>query len=181
VEDAKRAAAAQAAENARKAASAGSNGKPHPVAVARPEELDVKLHAKYFAQVTVDPGTANQRDLGSDNIFSLKLTAGAHRVLVHHQCCLDATQELLFTRNRPNQIYQLTYGTPMPAQFKVMNAPPDARVLIDGVLVGTASDLRPYTMAHPDEKATVTIGDRRLVTTLKAGVLNPLDYAKASP
>jgi hypothetical protein len=181
VEDAKRAAAALAAENARKAASAGGNGKSQPVAVARPEELNVKLHARFAAQVTVDAGTASARNLGNDNMFSLKLTAGVHRVLVHHPCCADATQELLFTPNRPDQLYQLRYGAPLPAQFKVMNAPPDARVLIDGVLVGTASDLRPYSMTQPDQKATVIIGDRTLVTTLKAGMLNPLDYAKASP
>ena len=62
-----------------------------------------------------------------------------------------------------------------------MNAPPDARVLIDGVLVGTASDLRPYAMSQPDQKAVVTIGDRTLNTTLKAGMLNLLDYAKGTP
>ena len=62
-----------------------------------------------------------------------------------------------------------------------MNAPPDARVLIDGVLVGTASDLLPYTMRQPYQKVTVTIGDRKLVTTLKAGMLNELDYAKSTP
>ena len=49
------------------------------------------------------------------------------------------------------------------------------------VLVGTASDLRPYAMTQPDQKATVTIGDRTLVTTLKAGMLNLLDYAKGTP
>jgi hypothetical protein len=36
-------------------------------------------------------------------------------------------------------------------------------------------------MTQPDQKATVTIGDRTLHTTLKAGVVNPLDYAQASP
>jgi len=36
-------------------------------------------------------------------------------------------------------------------------------------------------MTQPDQKATVTIGDRTLGTTLKAGIENPLDYAKAAP
>ena len=86
---------------------------------------------------------------------------------------------MLITPNR--ELYQLRYGDPLPAQFKVMNAPPDARVLIDGVMVGTASDLHPSTMTQPYQKATVTIGDRKLLTTLKAGMLNELDYAKSTP
>ena len=146
------------------------------VAVAKPEPLDVKLHVRFGAQVTVDG-----RDLGNDNMFALKLTAGGHQILVHHPCCADAPQDILVTRDHPDQLYQLHYGPPLPAQFRVINAPEGARVLIDGVLVGTASDLRPYTMAQPDQKAIVTIGDRTLSTTLKAGMLNLLDYAKGTP
>ncbi|MCA1826835.1 MAG: serine/threonine-protein kinase [Myxococcales bacterium] len=147
------------------------------VAVVKPPEpIPVKLHVRFSARVTVDG-----RDLGNSNMFSLPLTPGTHAVLVHHPCCADATQDVVVTPNRPDQLYQLRYGAPLPAQFKVMNAPPDARVLIDGVLVGTASDPRPYSMAEPDQKATVTIGDRTLVTTLKAGMLNLLDYAKGTP
>jgi hypothetical protein len=52
---------------------------------------------------------------------------------------------------------------------------------VEGVLVGTASDPRPYAMTRPDQKATVAIGDRTLVTTLKAGMVNVLDYAQATP
>ena len=146
------------------------------VAVAKPEPLDVKLHVRFGAQVSVDG-----RDLGNNNMFALTLAVGAHQILVHHPCCADAPYDILVTRDHPDQLYQLHYGQPLPAQFKVTNAPEGARVLIDGVLVGTASDLRPYTMAQPDQKAIVTIGDRTLSTTLKAGVLNPLDYAKGTP
>ena len=147
------------------------------VAVAKPPEpIAVKLHVRFGAEVTVDG-----RGLGNNNMFSLPLAPGTHRVLVHHPCCADATQDVLVTPNRPDQRYPLRYGDPLPAQFKVMNAPPDARVLIDGVLVGTASDLLPYTMRQPYQKVTVTIGDRKLVTTLKAGMLNELDYAKSTP
>ena len=146
------------------------------VAPRPPEPIPVKLHVRFGAQVSVDG-----RDLGNNNMFSLPLAPGSHTVIVHHPCCADATQDVLVTPNRPDQLYQLRYGAPLPAQFKVMNAPPDARVLIDGVLVGTASDLRPYAMAQPDQKATVTIGDRTLQTTLKAGMLNLLDYAKGTP
>jgi len=150
---------------------------PKKVAVAKPPEpIAVKLHVRLGAQLIVDG-----RDLGTNNMFSLPLTPGSHTVLVHHPCCADATQEVLVTPKRPDQLYQLRYGAPLPAQFRVMNAPPDARVLIDGVLIGTGSDLRPYAMAQPDQKATVTIGDRTLVTTLKAGMLNLLDYAKGTP
>jgi serine/threonine-protein kinase len=149
--------------------------KPRPVAQAA-SPLDVKLHVRFGAQVTVDG-----RDLGNDNMFALKLTPGQHQVLVHHPCCADAAQEVVVTPKRPDQLYQLRYGAPLPAQFRVTNAPPDARVLVDGVLVGTAADPRPYSMTQPDQRATVTIGDRTLTTTLKAGMLNLLDYSRATP
>ena len=141
-----------------------------------PEPLDVKLHVRFGAQVSVDG-----RDLGNDNMFALKLAPGGHQVLVHHPCCADAPQDILVTRDHPDQLYQLHYGPPLPAQFNVTNAPEGARVLVDGVLIGTAGDLRPYAMAQPDQKAVVTIGDRTLTTTLKAGMLNLLDYAKGTP
>jgi hypothetical protein len=144
--------------------------------VASLEPLEVKLHARFPSQVSVD-GV----DAGTTNMFSLRLTPGAHRVLVHHPCCADAVQEVVVTKNRPDQLYQLRYGPPLPAKFRVVNAPDDARVLVEGVLVGTASDPRPYAMNRPDQKATVSIGDRTLVTTLKAGMVNVLDYAQATP
>jgi hypothetical protein len=147
-----------------------------PRAVAQVTPLTVKLHVRFGAQVTVDG-----QDLGNDNMFTLKLTPGPHQVLVHHPCCVDAAQEVVVTPNKPDQLYQLRYGAPLPAQFQVANAPPDARVLVDGVLVGTAADPRPYSMTQPDQRATVTIGDRTMTTTLKAGMLNVLDYSRASP
>jgi hypothetical protein len=52
---------------------------------------------------------------------------------------------------------------------------------VDGVLIGTASDPRPYSMTQPDQRTTVTIGDRTLTTTLKAGMFNTLDYLQATP
>jgi hypothetical protein len=145
-------------------------------AVAQVSPLDVKLHVRFGAQVSVDG-----RNLGNDNMFTLKLAPGQHQVLVHHPCCTDASQEVVVTPSRPDQLYQLRYGAPLPAQFRVANAPPDARVLVDGVLVGTAADPRPYSMTQPDQRATVTIGDRTLSTTLKAGMLNLLDYSQATP
>ena len=156
--------------------AAAKEAAPKHVAVAKPEPLEVRLHVRFSAQVTVDG-----RALGNDNMFTLKLALGGHQVLVRHPCCADAPQDILVTREHPDQLYQLRYGQPLPAQFKVTNAPPDARVLIDGVLVGTAGDLRPYTMVQPDQKAVVKIGERTLRTTLKAGMLNPLDYAKGTP
>jgi serine/threonine-protein kinase len=140
-----------------------------------PEPLDVKLHVQYYAQVSVDG-----RDLGESNMFALKLSPGTHQVLVHHPCCSDATQDVRITPSRRDQVYPLHYGPAQPARFKVVNAPPDARVLIDGHLVGIASDLPDHAMTEPVQKATVTIGDRTLTTTLKAGVLNTLDYAKGA-
>ena len=141
-----------------------------------PDAFDVKLHARYGADVTVDG-----RELGYETMFSLKLPPGPHRVLVRHACCAPANQLVAVTRNQPGQMYKLRYGLPNPARFEVVNAPPDARVLVDGVLVGTASDPRPYAMTEPAQRATITIGDRTLIETLKAGSLNRLDYSKASP
>jgi hypothetical protein len=36
-------------------------------------------------------------------------------------------------------------------------------------------------MTTPDLKVKVTIGDRTLAVTLKAGMINTLDYAQATP
>jgi hypothetical protein len=144
------------------------------VAQVAPQPLPVKLHARFGAHLSIDG-----RDEGDNNMFQVKLVPGVHKVLVHHPCCADAQEELLVTPNR--DLYQLKYGAPLPARFRVINAPPGARVLVDGVLVGTAADPPPFAMTQPDQKATVTIGDRTLHTTLKAGVVNPLDYAQASP
>jgi eukaryotic-like serine/threonine-protein kinase len=144
-----------------------------------PELLDVQLRTRFGGQVSVD-GSNLPHDNTSPT-FALKLAPGPHSVVVHHDCCADAAQQILVTPNRPQQVYQLHYGAPLPARFRVVNAPADARVLIDGVLVGTASDPRPYTMTQPDQRATVTIGDRTLAVTLKAGMPNLLDYAKGSP
>jgi eukaryotic-like serine/threonine-protein kinase len=152
---------------------------PPPPKVA--EAWDVRLHVRQHAEVTVD-----DRYLGDSSLFSLKLTPGAHRVLVRHTCCEDNNQLLTITKNQPGQLYKLEYGTAKPAQFKVLNAPPDARVVVDvrgkgPLLVGTASNPLPYAMTQPFETATVTIGDRKLSVVLKAGWVNTLDYAQATP
>ncbi len=118
---------------------------------------------------------------GYKNLFPLDLALGVHNVLVHHPCCADLLQAVTVTPNQPDQMYPLKYGPPLPARLLVKNAPPEARVLVDGVLVGTAADPRPFAMTEPDQKATVTIGDRTLVVILKAGTVNTLDYQKASP
>ena len=149
---------------------------------AKPAEvLDVKLHVRQHAQVTVD-----DRDLGDSTLFSLKLTPGPHRVLVRHPCCEDNSQLLTVTKNQPGQMYKLDYGPAKPAQFEVLNAPRDARVVVDvvgrgPVLVGTASNPLPYAMTQPTQLATVTIGDRTLSIELKAGWVNKLDYAQGTP
>jgi len=144
------------------------------------EMLDVKLHVRQHAQVTVD-----DRDLGDSTLFSLKLTPGPHRVLVRHSCCEDNDQLLMVTKNQPGQMYKLDYGRARPAQFQVLNAPRDARVMVDvgsgPVLVGTASHPLPYVMTQPTQLATVTIGDRTLSVELKAGWVNKLDYAQGTP
>jgi eukaryotic-like serine/threonine-protein kinase len=149
---------------------------------AKPAEvLDVKLHVRQHAQVTID-----DRDLGDSTLFSLKLAPGPHRVLVRHPCCEDNSQLLTVTKNQPGQMYKLDYGPAKPAQFEVLNAPRDARVVVDvvgrgPVLLGTAANPLPYAMTQPTQPATVTIGDRTLSVELKAGWVNKLDYAQGTP
>jgi serine/threonine-protein kinase len=179
---------AEAQARARTAPPPGSAAEPPRPEIARkrpappakaPDPLDVQLRTRFGGQVTVDG-----LDLPHDNTsptFALKLQPGVHRVVVHHPCCADAVQQISISRSRPQQLYQLHYGAPLPAQFRVINAPPDARVLIDGVLVGTASDPRPYSMTQPDQRATVTVGDRTLTVTVQAGMLNLIDYSKGTP
>ena len=158
------------------AATEPARKRPPPPPARAPEAFEVKLHARYGANVTVDG-----RELGYETVFSLKLPAGPHRVVVQHACCFPANREVEVKKSQ--QIYKLEYGTPRPAELEVVNAPPDARVLVDGVVVGTASDprLASYSMKDPTQRATITIGDRKLIETLKAGSVNRLDYAKATP
>ena len=164
-------------ETASASSSSAENPRRRPAPPAKaPEPIEVRLHARLPAQVTIDG-----HDEGTNNMFAMKLTPGPHRVVVNHPCCTDADQLVTVTRNQPGQLYKLRFGQPKPAQFQVVNAPPDARVLVDGLLVGTASDPRPYAMTEPTQHATVTIGDRSLSVDLKAGVPNKLDYATATP
>ncbi|TMA24947.1 MAG: serine/threonine protein kinase [Deltaproteobacteria bacterium] len=149
---------------------------PAPAKIAKLETLPVKLHARFSGQVTVDG-----RELGSGILFPLDLTAGPHTVIVRHQCCAELQQQVTISRSRPDQMYPLKYGPPLPARLKILNAPAGARVLVNDIFVGTVPSPPPLAMTQPDEKATVTIGDRTLTTTLKAGIDNDLDYAKASP
>src|SRR5262249_28653725 len=113
--------------------------------------------------------------------FQHSLTPGTHKILVHNRCCVDLTQDLVVTLNRPDQLYQLNLGHPLAARLKVKNAPPGAEVRINDKLVGTAAHPPDYAMDQLDLDATVTIGDRTLVIKLKAGSDNELDYAKATP
>ncbi|HZR08869.1 MAG TPA: serine/threonine-protein kinase [Myxococcales bacterium] len=148
-----------------------------------PEPLEVELRTRFGGQIEID-----HRPIRTDNsspTFKLKLLPGTHDVIVRHACCMPGTQQISVTRNRPEQVYQLEYGPPLAAQFRVINAPPDARVLIDSgkgpVLVGTAADPRPYTMDQLDQQVTVSIGDRTLALKIRAGMVNLLDYAKGTP
>ena len=155
--------------------------RPPPPPQKAPEVLDVKLHTRYGAQVTVDG-----RELGYETMFSLKLSPGPHRVLVRHRCCKVNSQLLTVTKKQPGQMYKLEYGQAWPAEFEVLNAPRDARVAVDtgkgSVVVGTAANPLPYAlMEAPAQRATVTIGDRKLSIELKAGSVNTLDYAQATP
>jgi len=147
--------------------------KPKPPPPA-PEPIEVKLNARLPAHVTLD-----DRDLGTDKQFTAKLTPGPHRAIVRHPCCAELAQELTISPKKT--VYQLEFGSPRPAEFKVLNAPAGANLLVNGVVVGTAENPAPFAMAAPYMKAVVTIGDRKLETLLKAGMINPVDYAQGTP
>jgi hypothetical protein len=115
-------------------------------------------------------------------MFRVRLTEGPHQVVVQHVCCDPAEQEIVVTPNRPGQLYQLSYGRARPAVLKVLNAPAGARVLVDGVLLGTTSDPElAIGMTRPDRRVTVTVGDRTLTKTIKANEGNIIDYNQATP
>lgn len=152
---------------------------PKPVAHAEPakprvETIAVDLHPHLPSRVELDG-----EDLGTEQIFHRSLTPGMHQVVVHNPCCADSVQNIPIVPNK--QMYQLEFGTPRAARVVIANAPPDARVLIDGNFVGTAQDLPPVAMREFAQEATVTIGDRTLRVRLKAGVDNRLDYAQVTP
>lgn len=121
----------------------------------------------------------DDRDLGNATQFMVKLTPGAHRVVVRHPCCAEEMQVIQVSPRRA--VYPLRYGKPRNAEFNVLNAPPGARLLVNGNFIGPASAPPTFEMKSPDQKVTVTIGDRTLETTLKAGMINVLDYAKGTP
>ncbi len=145
-----------------------------------PELVDVQLKTKYGGQLIVD---GRQLPDSTSPVFSLRLEPGNHRVVVRHPCCEDVTRLIKVTKDRRDP-FPLRYGNPLPARFRVINAPPDARVLVGKLVVGTASDPRPYAMpagGDPVERATVTVGDRTLTVDIQAGMVNVLDYAKGVP
>ena len=148
--------------------------KPKPPPPPPPEPVAVKLNARLPAHVTLD-----DRDLGIEQQFSLKLTPGAHRVTVRHPCCVELTAELNISPKKA--IYQLDFGAPKAADFQVLNAPANAMLLINGVAIGPADHPPPMQMATPDRKVKVTIADRTLEVTIRAGMINTLDYAKGTP
>ena len=140
-----------------------------------PAALKVRLHTRYVAEVTVDG-----RFLGKSNMFDVELTPGEHKALVHSECCGDLQQPLVVSRNRVDDVYQLRFGNPYPAQLKTVNAPPGAQVFVDGAYLGAAPDLPAYSMNEPTRDVTVTIGDRTLRMNLRAGVVNTLDFTRAA-
>jgi serine/threonine-protein kinase len=152
---------------------------PKPVAHAeaakpRVEAIAVDLHPHLPSRVELDG-----EDLGTEQIFHRSLTPGMHQVVVHNPCCADSVQNIPIVPNK--QMYQLEFGQPRAAHVVIANAPPDARILIDGNFVGTAQDMPPVAMREFAQDATVTIGDRTLRVRLKAGVDNRLDYAQGTP
>jgi serine/threonine-protein kinase len=148
------------------------------VVPARPQQLaagaiPVTLRVHYFwGNVTLDGAL-----LGESESFKRPLAPGRHVAVVRHPCCADNTQVVEVVPNIEH--YILEHGAAKDAFLHVKNAPPDARVLVDGGFLSTVADLasRPIAVGDkPMREATVTVGDRAGHVTLLGGRTQEVDF-----
>jgi len=167
-------------------ATASAAGRP--VAVRREERLaatepptllPVVLAQKVPARVIVDDS-----DLGQDLMIHAQLAPGTHRVTIQHKCCADLNTQIEIRPNR--QRYTLETGAPRPAQLRIVGGDPDAQVWYSDentplTPLGVVRDLRGtparIAMTEPTHRFIITVGDKAMQRTLRAGIENQIDLA----
>jgi hypothetical protein len=149
-------------------------------AAAEPAKLiPVVLAQKVPARVIVDDA-----DLGQDLMIHAQLSPGPHRVTIQHKCCADLNTQIDVRANR--QRYTLETGAPRPAQLRILGGDPDAQVWYSDentppTPLGLVRDLRGtparIAMTEPTHRFTITVGDRAIQRTLRAGSENEIDMS----
>jgi serine/threonine-protein kinase len=141
--------------------------------------LPVVLAQKVPARVIVDDA-----DLGQDLMIHAQLAPGTHRVTTQHKCCADLNTQIDIRPNR--QRYTLETGAPRPAQLRIVGGDPEAQVWYSDentppTPLGLVRDLRGtparIAMTEPTHLFTVTVGEKSIQRTLRAGTENEIDMA----
>ncbi|HKC59677.1 MAG TPA: serine/threonine-protein kinase [Myxococcales bacterium] len=144
-----------------------------------PRLLSVVLAQKVPARVVVDDA-----DLGQDLMIHAQLAPGIHRVTIQHRCCADLNTQIDVRPDR--QRYTLETGAPRPAQLRILGGDPDAQVWYSDentpvTPLGLVRDLRGtparIAMTEPIHRFTITVGDKAMQRTLRAGIENEIDMA----
>ena len=148
-------------------------------AAEAPKLLPVVLAQKVPARVIVDDA-----DLGQDLMIQTQLAPGTHRVTIQHKCCADLNTQIDIRPDR--QRYTLETGSPRPAQLRIVGGDPDAQVWYSDentplTPLGLVRDLRGtparIAMTEPTHRFTITVGDKAMQRTLRAGSENEIDMA----
>ena len=148
-------------------------------AAEAPKLLPVVLAQKVPARVIVDDA-----DLGQDLMIQTQLAPGTHRVTIQHKCCADLNTQIDIRPDR--QRYTLETGSPRPAQLRIVGGDPDAQVWYSDentplTPLGLVRDLRGtparIAMTEPTHRFTITVGDKAIQRTLRAGSENEIDMA----
>jgi eukaryotic-like serine/threonine-protein kinase len=159
--------------------SRSAGGRPEQRAADPASLLPVVLAQKVPARVVVDDA-----DLGQDLMIHAQLAPGIHRVTIQHRCCADLNTQIDV---RPEQQrYTLGTGYPRPAQLRIVGGDPDAQVWYSDdktplTPLGQVRDLRGtparIAMTEPTHRFTITVGDKTIQRTLRAGIENEIDMA----
>jgi len=148
-------------------------------AAEAPKPLPVVLAQKVPARVIVDDA-----DLGQDLMIHAQLAPGTHRVTTQHKCCADLNTQIDVRPNR--QRYTLETGAPRPAQLRIAGGDPEAQVWYSDentppTPLGLVRDLRGtparIAMTEPTHLFTITVGEKSIQRTLRAGTENEIDMA----
>jgi len=141
--------------------------------------LPVVLAQKVPARVIVD-----DTDLGQDLMIRAQLAPGTHRVTVQHRCCADLNTQIEVRPER--QRYPLETGAARPAQLRIVGGDPDAQVWYSDektppTPLGLVRDLRTtparIAMTEPTHRFIITVGEKAIQRTLRAGSENQIDMA----